>query len=507
MAKALSAATKLKIARSLKGNKNAFKGGPKAKLTTRQKIANINAAAKANKAKLSSDQIARRQSVAKRLRAQARREEALGGGNPGTMKTNADQLSETLAKSDRLKQGGLEAMKSAKSADDIRAATAKIREARNALKEGAPQSTRKESQAKVQPRAKQNLNAPQSPIQDKGVKLEQVPLKRDDPVAELSRQRARSAAVEAAAQERRRLFAEQRLAARNTPEAKAARVTEQRRVFDMASTGRKSQGPVPGHDAKSVQGKPTAMQSLDVLKSQEAAAQAKLDRAEERRRANAYGKRPGAQSNAEIRARGELRAIQGKRLEAEKTQSTPSENVVVPGSRKAGRKTDPLKALFKEMAADDRRTASLSAKAENAKNAYERARERRRANPKTNRIESVAEGRARAKATEARRALDAHTMAVNAKRNQPQPPQSDTGSDRTQFSKDVPVTGEKKSRTKTGLIETEADYAKFVEDSAPALIKRLAKGVSPEMEAELRAEILKDLGPEGLAAYKDIMGK
>lgn len=171
MAKSLSAVTKLKIARSLKGNKNAFKGGPKARLSTRQKIANINAATKAKKANLSTDQIARRQAVAKRLRAQARREEALGGGNPGTMKTNADELSATFAKSDRLKAGGLEAMRTAKSADDIRAATAKIKEARNALKEGAPRSSRKESAAKVQPSAKQNLNAPQTPPEQRSAAL------------------------------------------------------------------------------------------------------------------------------------------------------------------------------------------------------------------------------------------------------------------------------------------------------------------------------------------------
>lgn len=172
MARSLSAATRLKISRSLRGNKNAFSGGPKKKLSTRDKIANINAATKAKKANLSSDQIARRQSVAKRLRAQARREEALGGGNPGELKNNAEAIDQAIAQSDRLKQGGLQAMTKAKSADDIRAATGKIREARAALKEGMPRKARKESQAKVQPKAKQKLNAPQKPAEQREAKLQ-----------------------------------------------------------------------------------------------------------------------------------------------------------------------------------------------------------------------------------------------------------------------------------------------------------------------------------------------
>lgn len=72
----LSVTTKLKIAASLKGNKNAYRGGPKKRLTTRQQVANINARSKANKAKLSDAQLRQRQSVAKRLRARARSEEA-----------------------------------------------------------------------------------------------------------------------------------------------------------------------------------------------------------------------------------------------------------------------------------------------------------------------------------------------------------------------------------------------------------------------------------------------
>lgn len=171
MAKSLSAATKLKIARSLKGNKNAFKGGSKARLSTRQKIANINASTKAKKANLSSDQIARRQSVAKRLRAQARREEALGGGNPAEMKTNVDAMKEALAKSDRLAAGSIETQRTAKNADDLRKALAQVKEARATLKEGMPRSARKESAAKTQPRAKQDLNAPQKPAEQRTAAL------------------------------------------------------------------------------------------------------------------------------------------------------------------------------------------------------------------------------------------------------------------------------------------------------------------------------------------------
>lgn len=79
MARAVSMSTRLKISAGLKGNKNAFRGGPKAKLSTRDKIANINAS---NKAHLTPDQRARRSSVAKRLRAQARKEESIGKANP-----------------------------------------------------------------------------------------------------------------------------------------------------------------------------------------------------------------------------------------------------------------------------------------------------------------------------------------------------------------------------------------------------------------------------------------
>jgi hypothetical protein len=72
----LSATTKAKIAASLRGNKNAYSGGPKKRLTSREKVANINARTKANKLNLSDAQIRQRTAVAKRLRARARTEEA-----------------------------------------------------------------------------------------------------------------------------------------------------------------------------------------------------------------------------------------------------------------------------------------------------------------------------------------------------------------------------------------------------------------------------------------------
>lgn len=76
----VSAATKAKISASLRGNKNAFRGGPRQKLSSRQKVANINARTKANRLNLSDAQLKQRAAVAKRLRARARAEEA--NGNP-----------------------------------------------------------------------------------------------------------------------------------------------------------------------------------------------------------------------------------------------------------------------------------------------------------------------------------------------------------------------------------------------------------------------------------------
>lgn len=71
-----TAATRAKISASLKGNKNAFQGGPKRKLTAREKVANINSRAAAKKMNLSDEQLVRRRKVAQRLRVQARKEEA-----------------------------------------------------------------------------------------------------------------------------------------------------------------------------------------------------------------------------------------------------------------------------------------------------------------------------------------------------------------------------------------------------------------------------------------------
>lgn len=160
--KPVSAATKLKIARSLKGNKNAFKGGPKKRLTTREKIANINAATKGKKMNLSSDQVARRQAVAKRLRAQARREEALGGGTPGEMKSNADVMNAALAKSDRLANEGRIMQAQAGNAAELRQALGKVKEARATLKEALPksaQAARSVAPKDSKPRA-QKVHAP-----------------------------------------------------------------------------------------------------------------------------------------------------------------------------------------------------------------------------------------------------------------------------------------------------------------------------------------------------------
>lgn len=163
MAKSLSAATKLKIARSLKGNKNAFRGGPKKSgLSTRQKIANINAATKAKKANLSSDQIARRQAVAKRLRAQARREEALGGGQATKMVTNEQNLANAREQATR------------KAIKELEQITGKgvPKRADNAAYEAMKKSAqRNPTPAKAQPKAKQNLNAPQSPPEQRAAAL------------------------------------------------------------------------------------------------------------------------------------------------------------------------------------------------------------------------------------------------------------------------------------------------------------------------------------------------
>lgn len=80
MSRVLSASTKAKISQSLKGNKNAFTGGPQVrqKLSTRQKVANINASTKNKGSVLTSDQMARRRAVAQRLRGVARKEESAG---------------------------------------------------------------------------------------------------------------------------------------------------------------------------------------------------------------------------------------------------------------------------------------------------------------------------------------------------------------------------------------------------------------------------------------------
>lgn len=108
--KPVSAVTKAKISAALVGNKNAFQGGPKQRIDKRTQVSNINARTKAKVAAglLTPEQAARRQAVAKRLRHQARRDEALGKGpggaipqvgstpsgtspNPRRIKTHADE--------------------------------------------------------------------------------------------------------------------------------------------------------------------------------------------------------------------------------------------------------------------------------------------------------------------------------------------------------------------------------------------------------------------------------
>lgn len=161
MAKAVSAATRLKISRALKGNKNAFSGGSKKKLSTRDKIANINAATKAKKANLSSDQIARRQSVAKRLRAQARREEALGGGVPEVLKTNEQAKAEAGVTRSRASSGSIEKVQ--ERARQVARENNQRREAETAKQRGR--------EASIPRNAKQNLNAPQTPPEQRTAAL------------------------------------------------------------------------------------------------------------------------------------------------------------------------------------------------------------------------------------------------------------------------------------------------------------------------------------------------
>lgn len=410
MAKSLSAVTKLKIARSLKGNKNAFKGGPKARLSTRQKIANINAATKAKKANLSSDQIARRQAVAKRLRAQARREEALGGGQATKMVTNEQNLANAREQATR---------KAIKELEQITGRGVPKR-ADNAAYEAMKKSAQRQpSQAKVQPKAKQNLNAPQSPPEQRAAAL-----------------------------------------------SPAQRRRQQRSKFEADQAKARSSQLQTDSKGSIVQRAGGNSTTADVVK------------AYEQKRQSASGVKPDS-----------------------------GDNIVVPGSRKAARGKDPLRELHKQMAADDRKTQTLAKRAEAAQNAYERARERRRANPKTNRIESVAEGRARSKATEARRALEAHKMEVNARRNQPQPPRSDTGTDRSgTFTKKIEVNDGHNTRSQgRKAIETEEDLQDLIAERTPDIIRKLAKGIPQSDLNDLKAIIGKEMGSEGLDALNDIL--
>lgn len=110
MTKSVSLSTRLKIAASLKGNKNAYKGGPKKKLTAREKVANINA--RKNSANLSTEQRLRREKVAKRLRAEARKEESLGGGvSNSTPHAGVANKTPAMKTADKLATGNIPKLK------------------------------------------------------------------------------------------------------------------------------------------------------------------------------------------------------------------------------------------------------------------------------------------------------------------------------------------------------------------------------------------------------------
>jgi hypothetical protein len=361
MAKALSAATKLKISRALRGNKNAFSGGSKRKLSTREKIANINANTKAKKANLSSDQIARRQSVAKRLRAQARREEALGGGVPAQLPVNSEKVSEALAQADRLKQGALRDVKGAKSAAEVRAATAKLKEARSTLKDAMPKSTqRNASTTRVQPKAKQNLNAPQKPEESRRVDL--------SPAQNRRRQRSKFEADQAKARQ--------------------------------ANLG-------------------------------------KVSEAEIRRQQNAPWGTSSNLSNAP---------------KVLKVTDVSPDNIVVPGSRKPSRGgNDPIKMAERERKAQARREQA----------AKDRLYDRESAESKA-----------------ARTAAQAEVMRMSQRRENPQSPQSDTGTDRAgTFTKKIPVKGEKSTRSNSPDDFSEADFEDIKLKALPEILKRLSRKV------------------------------
>jgi hypothetical protein len=126
--KPVSAATKAKISAALVGNKNAFQGGPREKLTKRTQVSNINARTKAKAAAglLTPEQLSRRQAVAKRLRSQARREEALGKGPSGAIPQMGSTPSGTSPNPRRIKTLSDEkARRSTASATSQRATRAK----------------------------------------------------------------------------------------------------------------------------------------------------------------------------------------------------------------------------------------------------------------------------------------------------------------------------------------------------------------------------------------------
>jgi hypothetical protein len=373
MAKSVSVATRAKISRALKGNKNAFQGGSKPRLSTRQKIANINAAAKAKKANLSSDQIARRQAVAKRLRAQARREEALGGGVPDVIKTNEQLKAETLSSGAQQRVGSLESVKqqAAKTARESN----QRRQADRAKQVGR--------EASMPRSAKQNLNAPQKPEESRRVDL--------SPAQNRRRQRSKFEADQA--------------------KARQASLGKGKSQFEKFEAEQKT--------------------LHEPLKSGDRAG-ARQARAEQDMRIRNAQTRQQAAEDAAFRA-----------------SQRGSDNIVAPGTRQRGKK-DPIQR-----------------------------------DVRGNIVQ-----RSGGKATTAD-LLKAYAT----KKDKPQPPQSDTGSDRSgTFTKKVPVKGQKATRpTGRKAIETEEDLDDFKANVViPGLVKRLSKDVPSDVLEKFRKEAIED---------------
>jgi hypothetical protein len=229
-----------------------------------------------------------------------------------------------------------------------------------------------------------------------------------------------------------------------------------------------------------VQGKPTKSSGSD-FDRRLAAAQAKqrAGEAELRNRHAAMAERQRQQGRQLAMKHAEL-----KQQQRATKGSGSSDNVVVPGSRKAKRGADPLKETFKQWAKEDRQLATLKKREEAARAQLGRAETARRG--RGSRIQSNAELRAREKLGNASMAVFDLEQIVKKRRDQPQPPQSVTGTDRSgTFTKDVPVTGEKNTRTKSALTETDPDELmnsidSMTEAESMAWLRKLAPSVPRE---------------------------